>query len=164
MTSRPETTTPPAGHPYLAEIEAERRGWMEFVELVRRLASAERLEPGYYRRPDWTVRDVVGHIGTWLAMAGAQLEQIRAGTYKGHDIDIDALNASFLEAMRDQPWDVTWVQAQAARSRMLQEWFELPEPSEEAAWWIHKAGPEHYGEHLARLRSWVAELTARRAA
>jgi hypothetical protein len=147
---------------YAADIEAEHDGWDEFTQLVRRLAPEERLLPGYYRDPDWSVRDVVGHVGTWLAEAGVQLERIIGGTYEGHEIDIDGLNAQFLDAMRDEPWDVTWIQAQAARARMIQAWFDLPERSDEAAWWIRKAGPEHYGEHLGRLREWVQELTGAR--
>ena len=74
------------------------------------MADPECLEPGYHRDPDWTVRDVVAHLGTWLAQAEIQFERIRAGTYEGHDIEVDGLNAAFLEAMRAQPWDVAWVQ------------------------------------------------------
>ena len=59
--------------------------------------------PGYYRDPDWSVRDVVAHVGTWLAEGAAQFERISAGTYEGHGLDIDALNADFLEAMSGQP-------------------------------------------------------------
>ena len=69
-------------HPFAAEIEAERRGWYEVADLVRSLTPAECLEPGYYHDPDWTVRDVVAHLGTWLAEAEVQLEQINAGTYE----------------------------------------------------------------------------------
>lgn len=159
MTAPEERAPTHTASQYAHDIEAEHRGWDEFVTLVRRLTLEQRMKPGYYREPDWSVRDVVGHIGTWLAQGGVQLEQIRAGTYEGHDIDIDALNAQFLDAMRDQPWDVTWVQALAARARMLQEWYQLPERSDEAAWWIRKTGPEHYAEHLPRLREWVGELT-----
>jgi hypothetical protein len=65
--------------------------------------------------------------------------------------------------MRDQPWLVAWVQANAARSRMVEEWFDVAEPSEEAAWWIRKSGGDHYAEHVDRLREWVTELIARRA-
>lgn len=154
----------PGSGPYAAEIEAERLGWYEIADLVRSLTPQECLVPGYQRDPDWTVRDVVGHLGTWLAQAQAEFERMRAGTYEGHDIDIDALNAVFLEAMAGQPWEVTWVQAVAARTRMVQEWALLREPSDEAAWWIRKAGVDHYAEHIGRLREWVAELIARRGA
>ena len=153
---------PPPGHPYAAEIDAERDGWYEVLELVRRLTPEERLLPGYYANPAWTVRDVVAHLGTWLAEAEIQFQQLGAGTYEGHDVDIDALNGAFLEAMDDQPWDVAWVQAQAGRTRMITEWWDLDGPSDEAAWWIRKSGCDHYEEHLGRLREWVDELVARR--
>jgi hypothetical protein len=156
-------TAPQASHPYLPEIEAERRGWYELVELIHRLMPEECLVPGYYRDPDWTVRDVVAHLGTWLAEAQVQFMRMTAGTYEGHDIDVDALNAALLDAMAGQPWEVAWIQANAARTRMLEEWYALREPSEEAAWWIRKGAAEHLGEHLDRLREWVAELVARRA-
>jgi hypothetical protein len=148
---------------YATEIEAERRDWYQLAGLVRSLTAAECLVPGYYRDPEWSVRDVAGHLGTWLAEAEVQLEQITAGTYEGHDIDVDALNAAFLAAMRDQPWEVAWTQANAGRTRMLQAWYDLREPTAEAAWWVHKSGLEHYAEHLPRLREWVAELIDRRA-
>jgi hypothetical protein len=84
------------------------------------------------------------------------------GTYAGHDIDIDAVNAQLLEAMHGQPWDVAWMMANSARTRMLQDWFAMPAPDAEARWWIAKSGGQHYGQHLPRLREWVAELEARR--
>jgi hypothetical protein len=148
---------------YAAELEAERAGWYEIAGLVRQLTPDECLVPGYYEDPDWTVRDVVAHLGTWLAEAQAQLEQITAGTYEGHDIDIDAMNATFLAAMAGQPWDVAWVQANAGRSRMVDEWSRLRSPTDEAAWWIRKSGGDHYADHVDRLRPWVAELIERRS-
>jgi hypothetical protein len=149
-------------HPYQADLDAESRGWYRLADLVRSLNAEERLAPGYFSDPPWSVRDLVGHIGTWLAEAETQFGRILGGTYEGHDIDIDALNASFLEAMRGQPWDVTWVQANAARTQMRIAWVELREPSDEAAWWIRKTAVDHYDEHLGRLEVWVAELKARR--
>ena len=44
------------------------------------------------------------------------------------------------------------------RNRMLRAWGSLPEHSPEADRWIDKAGPEHYAEHLPRLREWVRQL------
>ena len=148
--------------PTYEAIEAERRSWYEIVALVRQLTPAECLVPGYYRDPDWSVRDLVGHLGTWCAEAASQFERLRAGTYQPHEVDIDALNALFLEALADQPWEVAWLQANAGRTRMVEAWSALREPSEEAEWWIRKCGTDHFAEHLDRLREWVPELVARR--
>jgi hypothetical protein len=151
-------------NPYAAEMEAERAGWYELVQLVRGLTAEERLEPGYYRDPDWSVRDVVAHLGTWLAEAQVQFERLAARTYEGHDVDVDALNATLLEGMAGQSWEVAWLLASAGRTRMIDEWYALREPTDEAAWWIRKAASEHIEEHLTRLRPWVAELRSRRSA
>lgn len=40
------TPVAPVDHPYAADIEAERRGWYELADLVRRLTPAECLVPG----------------------------------------------------------------------------------------------------------------------
>jgi Mycothiol maleylpyruvate isomerase N-terminal domain len=154
--------TPRVDHLHGADIAAERAGWYELLRLVRSLTTEECLEPGYYNDPDWTVRDVAAHLGTWLAEAEVQFERMTAGTYQGQVIDVDALNATFLEAMAGQPWEVAWIQANAGRSRMLETWYGLADPSAEADWWIRKSGAEHFAEHLPRLREWVAELIARR--
>jgi hypothetical protein len=148
----------PRSHPFDAEIEAERAGWYELLALVRSLDPAEIARPGYYRDPDWSVADLVAHVGTWLAEAGIQLRRIEAGTYRPRDLDIDALNAEFRAAMRGQPWDVILTQAQASRHRMLKVWYGLAARTDAAGWWVAKAGAEHYREHLARLRAWVSEL------
>lgn len=148
---------------FVAELEAEARGWYDFTRLVRALPLEERLVPGYYRDPDWTVRDLAAHLGTWLAEAQIQFERMLANTYEGHgDVDIDALNAKLLDAMRGQPWEVAWIQANAARTQMLEAWLKLSDRTEETEWWIAKAGAPHYNEHLPRLHEWVAELQARR--
>jgi hypothetical protein len=43
--------TAPAGHPFDAEIEAERVGWRELPALIHSLKPAEISQPGYRR--DW---------------------------------------------------------------------------------------------------------------
>jgi hypothetical protein len=162
MTDQSGVSEPAVNDRYRAETEAEVRGWHEFVEILRSLEPQEHLEPGYSTDPDWTIRDVVVHIGTWLAEARIQLERIGAGTYTGNDVDRVALDAEFFAAMRDQPWEVAWIQASASRSRMVGQWHELAAPDEEAAWWFRLYTCDHYREHLARLREWSAELIRRR--
>lgn len=148
-------------------IEREHEAWTEMSGLVRSLADDERAVPGYYRDPDWTVIDLVGHIGAWLAEGHLQLERIRAGTYRAAEVDIDAINAELLDALRGQAWSVVWTQANAARSKLLEGWRALGDAEStldaDARWWIAKAGPDHYAEHLPRLRTWVAELVEARS-
>src|SRR5205823_3748986 len=98
--------------------------------------------------------------GSWLAEAGIILERIRFGTYRPDEIDIDSMNQQFYEAMKDVSFQTVRAQASAARSRMLHELGALAELTPEAQMWIRKAGPEHYSEHLPRLREWVDELGA----
>ena len=142
----------------IAEIDLERARWAEIKTLSEMLTPGERLAPGYFVDPDWSVRDLIAHLETWLAEAETHLIDIAANSYEPHELDIDHRNAAALAALRDQPWDVVWTQANGARSWMLQAWFALREPSDAAGQWVRKAGAEHYGEHLDRLRAWVAEL------
>ena len=155
----PPASTPVAeDHPYRAEIDLERERWTEIAALCRSLDATERVRPGYFRDPDWTVKDLVAHLGPWMAEAEIQLLRIESGTYVDEPLDIDGLNAQFLAALRDQDWPTVWVQAISARVQMLTVWGRLRERTEAANRWVRKSGAEHEGEHLPRLRVWVAEL------
>jgi hypothetical protein len=145
-----------------AERNAEAHGWHEFHSLVDTLTPGELLQPGYYPE-GWTARDVVGHVGAWLAEGGLLLEQMHAGTYVEGELDVDASNARFFELMRDLPLEVIHLQAWAARWRLLSAWSMLHEVTPPARTWLAKSTSEHYEEHLPRLREWVAELITRRA-
>ncbi len=140
-----------------AILAAEETGWSEVRSLIDQLTPEQVLRPGYYRE-GWSAKDLLAHIGAWLAEAGLLLERIAAGSYRREEIDVDDVNRLSLEAMRDIPFSTVKAQASAARARMRQALLELREPSPDAAWWIAKAGPEHYAEHVPRLRAWVAEL------
>ena len=138
-------------------IAAEDAGWDELHALMDSLTQEETEKPGYYPE-GWSAKDLYAHIGSWLAEAGVFLIRIGLGTYRLEELDIDAMNRTFLEIMRDVPIQTVRAQASASRSRMLLAWGELPELSPEAEFWIRKAGAEHYAEHLPRLREWVTQL------
>jgi Mycothiol maleylpyruvate isomerase N-terminal domain len=140
-------------------MAAEDAGWDELHALIDSLTPEELERPGYYVE-GWSAKDLLAHIGSWLAEAGIVLERIRAGTYRSEEIDVDAMNKLSLEAMKDAPDGEVKAQASAARTRMLQAWAALSEMTPDADFWIRKAGAEHYEEHLTRLREWVPELRA----
>jgi hypothetical protein len=137
----------------------EERLWADLHALVDSLPPDKVAEPGYFAE-GWTAKDLVAHIGSWLAEAGVVLERIRFGTYRPEEIDVDAANETLYDSMHDVAFSDVRAQATAARNQMLRAWRSLPEPSPEADRWINKAGPEHYAEHLPRLREWVKELGA----
>ena len=148
MTSRPDVSE---------LMAAEDAGWDELHELMDTLTPEETEQPGYFPE-GWSAKDLLAHIGSWLAEAGVFLLQIRVGTYRPEEIDVEAMNRTFLEIMKDVPLQTVRAQASAARARMLLAWGELPELTPEAAFWIRKAGAEHYAEHLPRLRGWVGQM------
>jgi hypothetical protein len=138
-------------------LAEEERLWTELHGLVDSLPGDLVEEPGYFVE-GWSAKDLVAHIGSWLAEAGVVLERIRVGTYRPDEIEIDAMNATFYEAWHDVAFPVVRAQAVVARNRMLRAWHSLPNDSPEADRWISKSGPEHYAQHLPRLREWVKEL------
>jgi len=131
--------------------------WTELRGLIDGLPADQVEKVGYFDE-GWSAKDLIGHIGSWLALAGAVLERIGAGTYRPEEIEIDATNERFFDLMHDVAYPDVQAQAVSARTRMLQAWRALSEPSAEADRWISKAGPDHYAEHLPRLKEWVAQL------
>jgi hypothetical protein len=138
-------------------MAAEDAGWDELHALMDSLTPEQAERRGYYPE-GWSAKDLLAHIGSWLAEAGVVLERIAGGTYRPEEIDIDSLNQKFLENMEGVPLQTGRAQASAARARMLLAWGKLRELTPEAAFWIRKAGADHYAEHLPRLREWVGEL------
>jgi catechol 2,3-dioxygenase-like lactoylglutathione lyase family enzyme len=137
--------------------KAEDQGWHELHALVDSLPPDAVERPGYFEE-GWSAKDLLAHIGAWLAQAGVALEQIASGTYRPNEIDVDALNGRYLEALRQLPFDVVRAQADASRSHLLIAAASVRSANDEADFWIRKAGPDHYAEHLPRLREWVKEV------
>src|SRR6058998_619560 len=85
-------------------LQSERAGWEKLEGLVETLSPEQAEVPGYL--PTWSVKDFLAHLAGWLAEAGQALEQIRSGTFGDRDVDVDALNDTFVEANRDKPLPV----------------------------------------------------------
>jgi Mycothiol maleylpyruvate isomerase N-terminal domain len=151
-----------------ALVEEEQGSWGELQSLLASIPPEQAERPGYFVE-GWSAKDLLAHIAGWLAEAGLVLEQIRVGTFNGKDeagvpleqkMDIEAMNAVFLEANRSQPMRVVHAEASSARTRLLGEVGQLVSVTSQAEVWLRKAGPDHYAEHLPRLREWVTEQRA----
>ena len=138
----------------------EQQLWNELHGLIDTLPRDKVEEPGYFAE-GWTAKDLIAHLGSWLAEAGVVLERIRFHTYRLEEIDVEAMNQTFYDSLHVVGFPDVRAQAIIARNRMMRAWISLPESSTEADRWISKAGPEHYSEHLPRLREWVDQLQAK---
>ncbi|TMK85039.1 MAG: ClbS/DfsB family four-helix bundle protein [Actinobacteria bacterium] len=138
----------------------EDAGWKTMLDLVESLTPRQVEQEGYYPE-GWSVKDMLAHIGNWQAEAGLVLQQIRLGTFRDDPVDVDAMNQRFFEANKDLPLPVVRAESWSARIRMLTEWNALPEVTSKAEEWFAESGPDHYEEHMDRLRDWVAELKER---
>jgi hypothetical protein len=125
-------------------------------------ATFDRLSPDLMERPGlndgWTAKDLVFHIGAWLAECGLQLERVRMGTYSEPDQDTVEMNREFLEVSRAMDLDTVFAELHAARSRALQAFGELPEVTPPAWEWFEESGPLHYDEHRKELEAWADQL------
>ncbi|MGH2685187.1 MAG: maleylpyruvate isomerase N-terminal domain-containing protein [Actinomycetota bacterium] len=137
-------------------VEADDRGWAELHRLLGALTEEQIGRVGY--QEDWSVKDLLAHLGSWFAEAAMQLEQMRMGTFRPESMDDDGLNRAWYEAWRDKDLPIVMAELHSGRSRMLEEWSRLPEIDGHADEWFRESGPEHYDDHLPRLREWVSEL------
>ena len=81
---------------HAAEVELERSRWKAITAFVELLNANERLAPGCYRDPAWSLKDLISHLGTWMAEARVQLLDIAARSYVPHEVDVEARNAAIL--------------------------------------------------------------------
>jgi len=139
-------------------LPGEGQTWQRLHRVISRITPEIASVPGYFEE-GWTAKDAVAHLGTWMAEGARMLQRIAAGTYVEGEIDVDAENARYLEAMRDIPLDTVHLQAAAAHSELMRAWGGLREVTPAAEYWVRKAGPEHIDEHLPRLEAWVDELS-----
>jgi len=149
-----------AARPDQDALHDEAEAWLHLHGLIDRVTPDIAELPGYFEE-GWTAKDVIGHLGAWMARGATALRQIAAGTYREGEIDVDAENAVYLETMRTVPLETVHLQAAAAHADLLRAWTELPEITPEAAYWVRKAGPDHYAEHVPRLEAWLEELSQR---
>ena len=129
--------------------------WITLMELLEPLPAEVVVAPGFTE--DWTVKDFMAHLGCWMAQCAHVLERIRLRTWQRTEVDVDAMNRLFYEACKDLDLVAVKVGLQSARVRMLQEWYLLPEITQDADEWFRESGPEHIAEHLPDLERFVRD-------
>jgi hypothetical protein len=123
----------------------------------------ERIPAGRFEEPTvtpegWSPKDVMFHVGAWMADCGIQLERMRAGSFDPGEETREAIerrNTEWFELSRTMdPRDVR-VEFAAARQRMVEEFGSMPEVTSDAWEWFEESGPLHYAKHVNDLEGWL---------
>jgi Mycothiol maleylpyruvate isomerase N-terminal domain len=136
-------------------IREEDQAWSELHALLGRLTPEQMTRPGL--TPDWSVKDLKGHLASWWAEAKLELERMRFGTFRLERVDLDTINRQFYEANRDLDLAIIRAELHAARNKALEALWNLDEVTPHAEEWFLESGPLHYREHLPDLEGFVKE-------
>jgi hypothetical protein len=140
-------------------VREEDEGYEALWSLLDALPPQDLAEPGL--TPEWTVKDLLAHLGCWMAEAAHALERMRLGTWERGRLDVDAKNRQFYEACRDLDMPAVKCELWSARAMMLHAWGAVPEITPLAEEWFAESGPGHYREHLPDLERFVRSRTGR---
>jgi Mycothiol maleylpyruvate isomerase N-terminal domain len=135
----------------------EEAAWRKLRAALSGLSTEQLLTPTL-NAEGWAPRDLMFHVGGWLAEAGRQLERMRAGTFVEPDLDVDGINAEWFQLSRRLDLETVEAELVASRTHMLSALAALPEVTPAAQEWFEESGELHYTEHLRELRGWTAPV------
>jgi hypothetical protein len=133
-------------------LAQEESAW---IRLHSRFAAipAERFEEPSATAEGWSSKDVMFHLGAWLAECAQILERIREGTFDPAEPQesTNQLNRAWFEVSRAMdPGDVRAV-FEGARQKARTCFATLPSMTPDAWTWFEESGPLHYGAHTNDL-------------
>jgi len=135
-------------------LQEEDEGWRLLHDVLGRIPKGRLDEPGV--TPDgWSAKDVMFHVGAWLAEAARQLERIREGTYRAEDDDVEDRNQAWFAL--SQTLELSTVRAELESSRVMarEALTALPELTADAREWFEESAGLHYAEHVPDLVRWL---------
>ena|SRR5437773_2100490 len=135
-------------------LREEEEGWERLNAVLGRIPEDRLDEPGVTDE-DWSPKDVMFHVGAWLAEAARQLERIREGTYVVEDDTIEDRNQAWFALSKTL--DVPTVRAELETSRVMarEAMTALTGLTPEAREWFEESAGLHYAEHVPDLVRWL---------
>ena len=133
-------------------LRREDEAWQRFVETVSAVPADRRGVEGVV--PGWTVHDLVWHVGYWAGFAGEVIERDRAGETDPEPTEPE--EAEVLEKGRAMSWDEVVGRAEECRDRVRAAFSSSPDPGDVAVRWFNEDTFDHYDEHAAEIRAFVA--------
>ena len=135
-------------------LQDEEEGWRMLHDVLGRIPK-DRLDEPSVTDDGWSAKDVMFHVGAWLAEAARQLERIREGTYVDEGVSVEDRNRAWFALSRTL--DLPTVRAELESSRIMARdaLYALPELTAEAREWFEESAGLHYAEHVPGLVRWL---------
>jgi hypothetical protein len=140
-------------------LSDEERCWQELGDVFARIP-ADRFEEPTVTPEGWSAKDVMFHIGAWMADCGLQLERMRAGRFDPPEETLETIerrNAEWFALSSTMGLQDVRVEFASARQRMVEGFRSLPELTADAREWFEESGVIHYTKHVADLRAWLGD-------
>jgi hypothetical protein len=135
-------------------IVEEDEGWLAFHASVQRIP-ASRIDEPKVTSEGWSPKDVMFHVGAWLAEASRQLERIREGTYEEPLATTQQQNDEWFALSRTLDPGTVRTELEASRVMARGSLGTLESVTPLAREWFEESGALHYAEHLTSLDRWL---------
>jgi uncharacterized protein (TIGR03083 family) len=132
----------------------EDEAWERFAETVRAVPADRREVEGVV--PGWTVHDLVWHVGYWAGYAADVIERDRAGETDLEPAGSQLEEAEIVATGRGMSWDEVVRRTEQGRDRVRAAFSSSPDPGDTAVGWFRDDTFDHYDEHTAEIRAFVA--------
>ena len=138
-------------------LAEEDRAWTLLHDCFAQIPT-ERFEEPTVTAEGWSPKDVMFHVGAWLADCARVLERIHEGTFDRDEerVDIERQNRAWFEASRALDPREARAGFEGARQKARECFATLGALTPDAREWFEESGALHYPKHLADLRAWLA--------
>ena len=135
-------------------LAREDESWRGFADTVGAVPADRRGVEGVV--PGWSAHDVVWHVGYWAGYAADVIERDRAGEAELEPAGSQLDDAEVLATGRGMRWDEVVRYAERSHDRVRAAFSSSPDPGDVATRWFREDTFDHYDEHAAEIRAFVA--------
>ena len=135
-------------------LQREDEAWSAFVDAFSAVPEDRRDVEGVV--PGWSVHDMVWHCGYWAGFVVDILTKIARGESTDDDQDWDGINDTVVQEGRAMSWDEIVVASERNQTAVREALSALPTLTDEAVAEFGGETYEHYEEHTAEVRAFVA--------
>jgi len=135
-------------------LRREDAAWRGFADAAGSVPPDRRDVEGVV--PAWSVHDLVWHVGYWAGYAADVIERDRAGETDLEPAGSQLDDAAILAAGRGMSWDEVVARAAQSHDRVRAAFASSTSPGDVALRWFSEDTFDHYDEHAAEIRAFVA--------